>query len=320
MEYFYGSESSQYAFFRIPKALFTDPTYSALTTDAKLLYGLMLDRLELSLHNGWFDEQGRAYIYFKREDMMEQLAIKGSEKASKLMQELESVGLIERRRQGLGMPTMIYVGRFVRQQQPPAARTRKKAGAGANPQTFENRTSGRSEIEPPDVRKSNVYNKKSKTEGNKTELSILSDPAPKTDPAENPAAGRTARLDKMGYEEMIRDNIDFDSLAAERPADREVIASFVDLMAGICSSHRQWIRIASDQRPRAEVRRELLRLRRQHIVYVLDSMTATNHEIRNIRSYTLAALYNAPATMATHELKQRREAAPDRNAWMKDYA
>ena len=62
--YHYGNEGEQYAFYRIPKILITDPYFKYLSTDAKLLYGLMLDRLSLSMKNNWIDERNRVYIYF----------------------------------------------------------------------------------------------------------------------------------------------------------------------------------------------------------------------------------------------------------------
>ena len=296
MEYFYGQEADQFAFFRIPKALFTDPAYHDLSTDAKLLYGLMLDRMELSRHNGWFDGSGRAYIFFKREDIMEQLSI-GQDKAAQLMKELEAAQLIERRRQGLGMPAMIYVGKFVRagtRQRPP-----KREALPPAPHRSEKPTNGGRENRRPLVGKTDLSYKKNKTEENKTENLILS-PPPCAPDQRGAAPDHQARPDKMGYERMLKENIEYDVLVAARPTDQEIIDGYVDLMAGICSSHRQWIKIASEERPRAEVRRQLLRLRREHITYVLDSMAATTTSIKNIRQYTLAALYNAPSSMAQY--------------------
>ncbi|MBQ4347269.1 MAG: replication initiator protein A, partial [Firmicutes bacterium] len=114
-DYHYGMESEQYAFLRIPKVLITDPYFKALSTDAKLLYGLMLDRMSLSVKNGWLDEDKRVYIYFTLTDICEQLCCK-TDKAVKLMAELDSakgIGLIERVKQGQGRPARIYVKRFV---------------------------------------------------------------------------------------------------------------------------------------------------------------------------------------------------------------
>ena len=113
--YYYGYEAEQFSFYRIPKLLVMDECFRGISTDAKLLYGLMLDRMSLSIKNGWTDDLGRVYIYFPIEEVMELLHCK-SEKATRLMAELDSkkgIGLIERVRQGQGKPTIIYVKNFV---------------------------------------------------------------------------------------------------------------------------------------------------------------------------------------------------------------
>ena len=113
--YHLGMDAEQYAFFRIPKLLITEPYFRRLSTDAKLLYGLMLDRMSLSMRNGWMDDDGHVYIYFTLEEACEQLCCK-TDKAVKLFAELDSakgVGLIRRVKQGLGRPAKIYVLRFM---------------------------------------------------------------------------------------------------------------------------------------------------------------------------------------------------------------
>ena len=114
-KYFYGTEADQFSFYRIPKALFTNDCFKDLSSDAKILYGLMLDRMSLSIKNQWFDEENRAYIYFSIEDIMELLNC-GRNKAVKSLQELDDekgIGLIEKRRQGFGKVTIIYVKSFI---------------------------------------------------------------------------------------------------------------------------------------------------------------------------------------------------------------
>lgn len=113
--FYYRLESEQFTFYRIPKLLVTDERFRNISTDAKLLYGLMLDRMSLSIKNGWTDDLGRVYIYFPIEEVMELLHCK-SEKATRLMAELDSkkgIGLIKRVRQGQGKPSIIYVKNFV---------------------------------------------------------------------------------------------------------------------------------------------------------------------------------------------------------------
>ena len=112
LNYYYGNEADQYSFYRIPKALLTDPRYKDITIEAKVLYGLLLDRMGLSIRNGWMDKSGRVYIYFTLEDAMQMMAC-GHNKAVKLFAELEQSGLIERKRQGQGRPARIYVKNFI---------------------------------------------------------------------------------------------------------------------------------------------------------------------------------------------------------------
>ena len=102
--YFTGGQAELFSFYRLPKILFTDLQFRSISTDAKVLYGLVLDRMSLSVKNGWLDESGRVYIIFTVEEIMEYLAC-GNKKAVGLLRELEEkAGLIERRRQGLGRP------------------------------------------------------------------------------------------------------------------------------------------------------------------------------------------------------------------------
>lgn len=106
--YFHSVETNPFSFFRIPRALMSDEKYHGLSTDAKLLYGLMLDRMGLSIQNGWLDGQDRVFIYFTLEEAQGVLAC-GHNKAVRIMSELEEYSLIERHRQGQGKPAKIYV-------------------------------------------------------------------------------------------------------------------------------------------------------------------------------------------------------------------
>ena len=114
LDYYYGFEGEQYTFYRIPKILMNDERFHGVSVEAKILYGVLLDRMSLSAKNNWVDEEGRVYIYFSLEDVMEMMACK-SEKATRLFSELDEkkgVGLIERVRQGQGKPSKIYVKNF----------------------------------------------------------------------------------------------------------------------------------------------------------------------------------------------------------------
>ena len=114
LDYFYGVESEQFAFVRVPKLLFTAKVYRRLSSEAKILYGLLLERMTLSQKNGWLDEYDRVYIIYPLEEIREQLGC-CHEKAVKLLAEIDAgkgFGLIERVRRGLGQADIIYVKNF----------------------------------------------------------------------------------------------------------------------------------------------------------------------------------------------------------------
>ena len=111
LDYFYGQAGELFSFFRIPKALFQEQRFQDLSTDAKTLYGILLDRMSLSVKNGWLDEQNRVFIIFTIEDVKRALCC-ADNKATKLLRELEEFGLIERKRRGLGKPSLVYVKNF----------------------------------------------------------------------------------------------------------------------------------------------------------------------------------------------------------------
>ena len=110
-DYFYGQSGELFSYFRIPKALFQDCRFRQLSTDARTLYGILLDRMSLSAKNGWLDEQGRVYIIYTVREVQESLCC-AEHKAVKLFRELEDIDLIERKRRGLGRPSLIYVKDF----------------------------------------------------------------------------------------------------------------------------------------------------------------------------------------------------------------
>ena len=111
-DYFYEEQSESYSFYRTPKVFFTDQCYSTLSALAKILYGLLLDRVSLSHRNKWIDENGRIYVYMTISSIEQSLG-KCHQKAIKLLDELEDFGLIERTKQGQGKPSRIYVKNFV---------------------------------------------------------------------------------------------------------------------------------------------------------------------------------------------------------------
>jgi hypothetical protein len=128
-------ESEQFSFFRIPRALIKDEKFKDLSTDAKLLYGLMLDRMSLSMKNGWVDEENKVYINYSISEVMEDLGY-SKPTCIKIMKELDTesgIGLIERKRVGLGKPDIIYVKNFVSVLGEPTGRTSNTDPTTENP-------------------------------------------------------------------------------------------------------------------------------------------------------------------------------------------
>lgn len=110
-DYYYGVQSEQFSFYRIPRLLIKDQHFKGLSSDAKLLYGLMLDRMALSMKNHWLDNENRAYIIYSISNVMDDINC-SKPTCVKIMKKLDSFGLIERKRKGLGKPDIIYVKNF----------------------------------------------------------------------------------------------------------------------------------------------------------------------------------------------------------------
>lgn len=309
LDYFYGGESEQYSFYRIPKVLFTAAHYRAVPVEAKVLYGLLLDRMALSARNGWLDEGRRVFIYFTLEDAMAMMGC-GHNKAVRLFADLEQIGLIERRKQGQGRPTRIYVKNFIlpteirepeeesdTPQLPAVGQTSEYGKSEAAPEvlTSQNRKSALPETGSPDFPKTNA----NKTDKNKTEQSDTDLSIPPSSPRDSPREQRQRmRMDEMdSYRELIKENISYDLLLQENPYDDELIDDYVELMVDVCCSSRPSIRISGEEIPTAVVRSRFLKLTKEHIGYVMDSMRQNTTRIVNIRAYMLSALYNAPLTI-----------------------
>ncbi len=111
LDYFYGMQAEMFSFIRIPKILIKDGRFEKMSNDAKMLFGLLLDRMSLSMKNRWFDEEDRVYIIYTTDEIMVDLNI-GSAKCVKLLKELEAYSLIERKKQGVPKPDIIYVKNF----------------------------------------------------------------------------------------------------------------------------------------------------------------------------------------------------------------
>lgn len=110
--YFYGSSADQYSFIRIPKLLITDNQFSELTIQAKMLYGLLLDRMAMSIKNKWVDSKNRVYVIYPIAEIQNDMHIT-RRKVMECLAELERKGLVEKQIRGSGMPNLLYIKQFV---------------------------------------------------------------------------------------------------------------------------------------------------------------------------------------------------------------
>ena len=320
LDYYYGTEAEQYSFYRVPKTLLTDSRYKGVSIEAKVLYGLLLDRMSLSVRNGWMDKNRRVYIYFTQEDAMALMSC-GKDKATRLFRELDQggIGLIERKKQGQGRPTRIYVKNFTLPPEPGQLRQSDQTPPEGS-QTAEDqqsrpldsaavKTAPFEQSAPLEIScQDSGFSAPNKTDKNKTDSNDTESSIPPPAPSRtSPSAGahRQMRMDEMdGYRERIRENIGYDLLLLERPYDAEEIDGYVELMAETCASRREYIRVNGEDVPIELVRKRFLKLDGEHIRYVMDSLRQNTTQVVNIRAYTLAALYNAPVTISQYYTAQ----------------
>lgn len=293
--YFYGREADQYSFYRIPKLLFTEEYFKKISVEAKVLYGLMLDRMSLSMKNQWFDTEGRAYIYYSLEDIMDAMGC-SNKKAISIMKELDiesGIGLIEKKRQGQGKPTMIYLKQFMIQDAQKCNNyiSGEKSAISEVKNLYvlkcKNVMSRSEEITHPEVKKLHT----NKNNINNTELSntesnhIIS---------ENDGMG----LEVAAYSEIIKENIELDILLDRHPYDRELLTGIFDLILETALCKNKSIIVASSEYPAELVRSKFLKLNMFHVEYAMDCMRKNTSKIHNIKKYLLAALFNAPSTIS----------------------
>ena len=320
-DYFYGNEAEQFTFYRIPKILITSPHFKKISDSAKLLYGLMLDRMSLSIRNGWLDDDNRAYIFFTTNDVMEQMCC-GTEKATKMLTELDSekgIGLIERVKQGQGKPAIIYLKKFYELED--TARSTKLSEIESQDfqeskvktfenrktrlskiesqdfwksknKTFENRKSGLSEIEKQDFRKSKCNN----TDINNTDINYIypinqdnyniqnSD----TQTEEEWIDRYTKTVDE------IKKQIDYDYLI--NYAERDIVDEVVNIMAEVMTIPRPKYKIEGDFVEYDAVLNNLKKITAEQLEVCLLAYSRQRQRIRNPKAYWISVLYNIPLT------------------------
>lgn len=299
-EYFYGAAAEQFAFYRIPKALFKDKVFQDISTDAKVLYGLMLDRMSLSVKNGWFDEQNRVYIIYTIENIMEDLHC-ADQKAGKLLSELDTkkgVGLIERIRQGLGKPNIIYVKNFISTSQIQNrdyhdfenVNFTNQESLKSQDKNSDNHTTRFVNCSIPELRKSQFNNTEQiKTKQNNIE--ILSYPV-----------GQHTEMDTMRwigerrkYEQLIKQNIDYDNITNNY--DITWLNEIVALMVDVICSPEPTIRVNKQDYPQEIVKSRFLKINSSHIEYIYFALQENTSNVRNIRAFLITTIYRSFETV-----------------------
>ncbi len=319
LSYFYGKEAEQYSFYKIPKLLFTDSYFKSLSVESKVLYGLMLDRMSLSVKNQWLDSEGRAYIYFSLEDAMDAFVC-SNKKAISIMKELDSdtgIGLIEKKRQGQGKPTIIYVKQFYLEE----VQKCKNFTSGENGVVSEvnnihilkckTDTSRSEEITGLEVKKVHTNkNNINNTKESNTESNLILSVAPCDDLRVN-LDSDTIRSDVDAYAELIRENLDLDILKERYPYDHELLDGIFDLILETVLCQGESIVIASNKYSTNLVKGKLLKLNSMHIEYAMDCLKKTTTDVRNIKKYLLATLFNAPSTISGYYQQQVNHDMPE---------
>lgn len=252
-----------------------------------LFHAVLLDRMNLSLKNGWQDENGNAYIICTIDEIMDSIRC-ARQKAVKLLDELEhEYQLIERRRQGLGKPNLLYV---------------KDLYAGlsqSNYWKYENQTSGGLKSELPGVWKSN---------GSKTDINNNTDSS-ETDQIYSAQSGENIsgemREDER-YRLYFQDKLEIPILEKNFPHDREILMEILELLVETVTSRKKFLRICGEEKPKEVVKSRLMKLDSMHIQYVMECLKSNTTQVRNIKQYLLATLYNAPTTIDSYYAAQVR--------------
>lgn len=331
-DYYYGTEADQFSFYRVPRMLIKDKRFSKLSSDAKLLYGLMLDRMSLSMKNQWLDKENRAYIIYRVEEVADDLGV-CRETAIKIMAELDSkkgIGLIEKKKMGLGRPDIIYVKNFVgaeigekkestktvniteveklnfKDSEKPTSRSGKnelQEVKSTNFSSSKKNTSmgGKNQLQGVEEVESNYINN-NYTENNYSNLIYLSK---RNSEAEEGLDGSTQY---SLYEKIIKENIEYDYLLRDNSLRQDELREIVDLVVEIVAVERETVRINGTDFPYQVVKGKFLKLNMSHIQFVMECMQNNKTKIGNMRSYLLTTLFNAPNTMNNY---YRSEVAHD---------
>lgn len=301
-DYYYGSQADQFSFIRIPRMLLTEDTFEKLTLQSKMLYSILLDRMTLSMKNGWFDEENRAYIIYPISEIQKDLGF-SKKKAMDYLAELQLFGLVEKKKRGFGLPSIIYVKSFMIQENYASGTeigtSEKKQVVSSSPKndTTVVLKSNPGGIETGTTEVPESIPLMSKTKENYIDQSQIKSNHILSAQADHDEMGSDEDATIKAYEQLIKENIEFDTLMLSYRYDQEMIQGIVDLILETVVSKSDPILIASEMYPAALVKSKLLKLNYMHIEYVMNCFKGNTTKVKNIKKYLLAALFNAPTTI-----------------------
>ena len=308
-DYYYGIEAEQFTFVRVPKVLFTDKEhFGGLSNEAKLLYGLLLERMSLSRKNNWIDKHNRVYIIFPVEEIEEILDV-GHEKALNLLKELDDqsgIGLVKKKRRGLGLPSILYVKNFIVKGEKstdyvPTSRSTENEFQEVGKtvfKKFENQTSANPKNRLFEVRNSDSNN----IDINNTDMSYTYDQSinpPWTDFQNfSPGADRLIDgIDRNTVEEEVKKQIDYDCLISHPDSSVVQMAEEIkDLMVDVLCGERSVVsegKRVSEETAKAAYRKITF----DHVQYVMKSLVSYPDKISRIDRFLTASLFNSVYTL-----------------------
>ena len=310
-DYYYGNQADQFNFIKIPKTMITDPMFEDLSVNAKLLYGVLLDRMNLSMKNRWFDDDNRVYIIYQVAEIMEDFNF-SKKTAVKYLNELVEFGLVEKKRRGLGLPSLLYVKSFIIERDYSGDKedietSQDNCGDSRGVTSYtlrgvrEETSRGVNIIlqEVTDVAPLNNKTDSSKTNINNTNESYIT--SNHITPTAGDRMGRDMiKLKYEAYEKLIKHNIDYDLLIENNTTDREQVDNLVDIMVEAIVSDKEYQIISGNRISTEMIKSRFCKLDKSHIEYVLDCLNHNSSDVRNIKKYLLATLYNAPMTMDSY--------------------
>ena len=295
--YLSASGIDKFTFYRMPKILFVDDYFSAISCEAKVLYGLLLDRATLSKSNNWIDELGRVYVFFKQTEAMEMLNIKKN-KVIAIFKELEDIGLLIRKKQGQGKPTRLYVLDFSSHTDDENSKTNEVVSDDEEQTSDENT---KKEVKRFEKQTSKCLKNKplssnyiNKTEMNKTESIYLSSNANQPT-SENNENINDRLIDRYNNAvNKVKKQIEYGYLIENY--EKSTIDLIVSLIADVYVDDSS-ISVNNRTIVAEQARIEYSKLTQEHIEFVLESIANTKTRIKNIRTYLQSCLYNAYHTM-----------------------